>query len=90
MPGNMFVKFGNTDGRELVQDDTLVFEQSSSTGKGINNVQYIDTNDPSPPGDGKIDFAAADSSEEIGATVTYTYIIKTDASAVQHHDYGLI
>ena len=72
-----------------MEDDTLVFEQSNSTVRPPSNVLYVATNDFRDD-NGELDFAAADSSEEIGATVTYTYTVNTYPSAVEHHDYDLI
>ena len=65
----------------------MVFEQSSTDASGG---QWFLKN-TNTPGVGELDFAAADSSEEIGATVTYTYTVtNTYPSAVEHHDYDLL
>ena len=71
-----------------METDTLVFDQGAAPKPEAQRlvVWFGDVSD-----DGELDFAAADSSEEIGATVTYTYTVtNTYPSAVEHHDYDLI
>jgi hypothetical protein len=54
--------------------DTLVFEQGSTDANGGAGLFFL-RNHNTPDDEGELDFAAADSSEPIGETVTFTATI---------------
>jgi hypothetical protein len=84
-----FMKLADNDGdvRDLVEDDTLVFEQGGTETPDGRKLVVTIKDGPMGADEGELDFAAADSSEDYGGThALYQGVF---IPAVQH-DYDLI
>jgi hypothetical protein len=81
--------FASDDGDGQLKD-TLVFEQSSTDASVDNLGSWSLTGVPFQYGEGELDLAAAESSEETGDPVTFTATVTAGGSPLLvQHDYDL-